>query len=131
MSRIKLTTTGFPSESQLDQCIPTMKKEMLKLDIKFEDKIYTFQYVNNLIHIQEGRNYSNERIKDILYGFTIYRYPHTFYLLEVNVMYFHFFLIIVIVLCIQILILFIKIPFSIQTHLVESKRISYHTLILN
>ena len=78
MSRIKLTSTGFPSHSQLDYCIPLMKKKLLELDMKFEHKLYTFQYINDSIHIQEGRNYSNERIKDIIYGFTIFRFPHTF-----------------------------------------------------
>ena len=78
MSRIKLTSTGFPSNSQLDYCIPLMKKKLLELDMKFEHKLYTFQYIHDSIHIQEGRNYSNERIKDIIYGFTIFRFPHTF-----------------------------------------------------
>jgi len=78
MSRIKLTSTGFPSQSQLDYCIPLMKQKILNLDMKFEHKLYTFQYIHDSIHIQEGRNYSNERIKDIIYGFTIFRFPHTF-----------------------------------------------------
>ncbi len=94
MSRNKITTTGYPSESEIALCIPELQDELLALDASLFDatKTYTFQYADRVpydnalcttrmhcfIHTT-SYTVSKQRLTETVSGFHIERLPETFH----------------------------------------------------
>jgi hypothetical protein len=92
MSRNKITTTGFPSASDIALCIPLLQEELLQIDKSLcnDTYTYTFQYANSVPHDNalctthmhcfiHKTPYSQHRLTEHVAGFRIERFPHTFH----------------------------------------------------